>query len=167
MRTLFRISAVFIIVACLAAAPFGQALANGSDTLTLTVYPRLSHEKLLGVVIPWGSPETLTLENYRITDMRGNPRDHVLLETSAGVTRLPFDNVRRIDFVSYARLYKMNTRMNSIRYHVRANVFLTDGTRIENAVLNAHWGLVEGHTELGDFYLDNPLTVSSLTFNRH
>ncbi len=166
MRTLFRITAVLVVGACLATAPLGQALATNSDSLTLTIYPRVAYEKVMGVVIPWGAPETVTLGDYRITDMRGNPRDYVVLETSAGVTRLPFDNVRRIDFISYARVYKNNARMRSVRYHVRTNIYLMDGTRIENAVINAHWGLVEGTTELGDFFLDNPLTVSSLTFNR-
>ena len=167
MRTLFRTVLVLLVGAALAASPLSQAFANTSDTLTLTIYPRVSHEKILGVVIPWGDPETVTVSNFKITDLRGIPRDHILLETASGVTRLPLDTVKRIDFVSYARLYKYNSRMASVRYHIRANIFLTDGSRIENAVVNAHWGLVEGDTELGEFYLADPLTVSSLTFNGH
>lgn len=168
MRALLRTGLVLLAIAALLGTPVAvQAETEAEDTLTLTMYPRVSHEKILGLVIPWGTPETVTVSNYRIADLRGDGRDHILLETGSGLTRLSFDDVRRIEFVSYPRLHEMNERMQSATYTVRANVHLADGTRIENAILNAHWGTVEGDTELGPFFLSNPLTVASLTFDAH
>ena len=167
MRTLLRFSTVIAIaIGLLASWGAGPAVA-GEDTITLKLYPRTAHEKVWGVVVPWGEPETLTVREYRIFDTRGDSRDHILLETGAGVTRLLFDNIRRIDFMSYPRIYHFNKRMASVRYVVRATIFLTDGSRIENAIVNAYWGHVEGDTELGRFYLEDPLSVASITFNSH
>lgn len=168
MRALLRTSIAVLTLVALVGVPFaGQAETQTEDTLTMTIYPKVSHEKFLGLVIPWGTPETVTVHNYRIADLRGDTRDHVLLETAAGVTRLSFDDIRQIDFVSYPRLHEYNTRMQSVTYTVRANVQLVDGSRIENAILNAHWGTVAGDTQLGEFFLNDPLTVASLTFNAH
>lgn len=168
MRIVFRTILALTLVACmLTLVQAGPAQAQLDDSLTLTIYPRVAHEKVWGVVVPMGAPETVRVFNYRIFDLRGDGRDYLLLETASGQTRLLFDRVRRIDFVSYPRQYSNNTRMESTRYVVRCNIFLTDGTRIENAVVNAHWGLVEGETELGDFYLRDPFTVTSMTFDAH
>ena len=166
MRSLLRTVCAVLAVAALIFAPW-SVQAETEDTLTLTFYPRVSHEQILGLVIPWGAPETVTVTNYRIADMRGGARGYIKLETASGITRLNFDDVRRIDFVSYPRLHEFGKRMESVIYTVRSNVQLTDGSRIENAILNAHWGTVEGDTELGRFFLSDPMTVASLSFNGH
>ena len=169
MPTLLRRGAA-LFVALTLVSPVFPAVAgaeSGEDTLTLTFYPRAAREKFWGVVVPWGQPETVTVKNYRIADVRGNNRNHILLETSSGTTRLLFDEIRRIDFVSYSRVYFYNSRVESLRFVVRANIFLTDGSRIENGVVNAFWGQVDGDTELGEFFLNDPMTVSSITWNGH
>jgi len=167
MRTKLHALLALVAAVSLIMTPMAEmATAAPSDTVTLELCTTLKYGQITGNVYRRGDVVTVDVANYKIFDLRGAPRTDIVIKTASGVQRIKWSRIQSMEMTSHAKLYDYNSRLASATYTVHANVYLTDGSVLKDAVINAHWGVVEGDTDLGKFFMGDPLTVASITFNR-
>ena len=160
MKALKISLATVIALAMLAVAASVAAADDG--TITITIDRKVMLRGLLHPGIT-SDAETITVHDYVIRNYSGKPIEVFLVRTASGLTRIPVETVKEIQ-MSY-RVKRRTDDIPRIERVVEADMYFTDGT-MEHVVMNADFGTIEGTTELGDFFLDDPTTVRRLVFNR-
>jgi OOP family OmpA-OmpF porin len=161
MRSLKLVSALLLGVALIAASAPVAGADEGS--ITITIDRRVMPRALLNPGLFFTRGETVTVENYVIRNYLGKPIEGFIVQTASGRTTIPIDTVQGIDVDR--RVERRTEDIPDIERTVKANILYTDGTQ-EQVLMNADFGTIEGTTELGEFFLDDPLTVRKLVFNR-
>jgi outer membrane protein OmpA-like peptidoglycan-associated protein len=158
----FKIALAVLLV--LMFASIFASNANAEDgSITITIDRKVMPQSLLHPGRFMTGDETITVYDYVIRDYRGAPIEGFIIQTASGQTKVPIDTVKEIHTKGW-----IHRRTGDIKYVenvVSAEIYYTDGTR-EEVVMNADFGTIEGTTDLGDFFLDNPHSVKVLVFNR-
>ena len=161
MRGLKLVSTLLLGVVLVAASASVARADDGSITITIDrrVMPRvIFHPGLL-----FTKAETVTVKDYVIRNYLGKPIGGFVIQTASGRTTIPIDAVQEIRMNEWVS--RRTEDIPGIERVVEADILYTDGTR-ERVLMNADFGTIEGATELGEFFLGDPLTVRSLVFNR-
>ncbi len=160
-----KTASVFLVALTLIAIfiPDVMAQMGNAESITVTIdrktYPNIIFHPRL-----WKSqPETVTLHDFVIRDYYGIPIDAFIVQTASGRTEIPIEQVAQICTKGWiTRASKDIDLADSV---IKADIVLTDGTQMES-LMNLDFGTIEGKSELGDFYLNDPHTVRQLVFNR-
>ncbi len=139
------------------------AVAEEEDSITITIDRKVMPQSLLHPERFKTDAETFTVYDYVIRDYSGNPIDGFIVQTASGQTTIPIDTVKQIRTEGW--IHRETDDIAYVENVVRAYFLFTDGTQ-EQYLMNADFGTIEGETDLGEFFLGNPHSVKSLTFNR-
>ncbi len=140
-----------------------MAKQGNADSITLSIDRTPMGQTIFHPGRHHTAPATVTVRDFMIRDYTGLPIEGFVMKTCSGRTMIPLETVMEI------RLSRWSSRRTDdiflIENVVEVEIDLTDGTtRI--GLMNADFGTVEGQTELGDFFLGDPLYVRHLLFNR-
>ena len=108
-------------------------------------------------------PATVTVRGFMIRDYTGLPIEDFVMKTCSGRTMIPIETVMEIRLSRWS--FRRTNDIYLIENVVEVEIDLTDGTT-RTGLMNADFGTIEGKTELGDFFLGDPLYVRHLVFNR-
>jgi hypothetical protein len=103
------------------------------------------------------------VEDYVIRDYLGKPIKGFMIQAGPGLEKIPVETVEAISINNWVR--RRTDDIPHIENVVKADMLMTDGSEM-HVLMNADFGTIEGRTELGDFFLKDPLTVRHLVFNR-
>lgn len=160
---IFKLVSATLIAVMLFMAVGPDAMAE-DDSITITIDRRTMPQSVFHAGRFFrGGPKTLTVYDYAIRDYLGKLTEGFTIQKSAGQLMIPIDTVKEININNW-----YSRRTDDIEYVenvARAEIILVDGSRIE-ALMNADFGTIEGKTDLGDFFLNDPHTVRRLVFNR-
>lgn len=157
-----RILSAFLLALMITSTFVSAAVAEG-DSITITIDRKVMPQSLLHPARFKTSAETLTVYDYVIRDYTGDPIDGFIVQTASGQTKIPIDTVKQIRTEGW--IHRETDDIDYVENVVEAYFLFTDGTQ-EQYLMNADFGTIEGTTDLGDFFLGNPHSVKSLTFNR-
>jgi outer membrane protein OmpA-like peptidoglycan-associated protein len=133
------------------------------DSVTLTLDRKTMPQSLLHPGRFFTKQEVVTVYDYVIRDYLGEPIEGFTIQTASGLTKVPIDTVEEIRFKNWIK--RRTDDIYLIERVVEADMFFTDGSQMR-VLTNADFGTIEGRTELGDFFLGDPLAVRHLVFNR-
>jgi outer membrane protein OmpA-like peptidoglycan-associated protein len=149
---------VFALVAGLAPCVWA-----GDDSITLTLDRKTMPQSLLHPGRFFTKQEIVTVYDYVIRNYLGQPIEGFTIQTASGLTKVPIDTVEEIRFKNWVK--RRTDDIYLIERVVEADMFFTDGSQMR-VLTNADFGTIEGRTELGHFFLGDPLAVRQLVFNR-
>ncbi len=161
MRSHKLISALLLGLAL--AAAFASGSSAEEESITITIDRKTMPQSLLHPGRFFTKQETVTVYDYVIRNYLGKPIEDFIVQTAAGMTKIPVDTVTEIRFRNWIKT--RTSDIPNIERVVEAEMFFTDGTMMQ-VLMNADFGTIEGRTELGDFFLKDPATVRHLVFNR-
>jgi outer membrane protein OmpA-like peptidoglycan-associated protein len=153
--------AILLGIALMAA--FSPAAKADVGSITITISRSVMPQSLLHPGRFFQEPETVTVEDYVIRNYLGEPIKDFLIQAGPGVERIPIETVKAININNWVR--RRTDDIAHIEHVVEADMLMTDGSMM-NVQMNGDFGTIEGRTELGDFFLEDPLTVRHLVFNR-
>jgi outer membrane protein OmpA-like peptidoglycan-associated protein len=161
----FRTVSALLFALVIVAVPIVSAGTDcgEGDSITITINRRTMPQSLLHPGRFFTKSETLTVSDFVIRDYSGVPIDSFIIQTSSGRTEVPVHLIKEIRQTGW-----IHRRTEDIRYVenvVETEMLLTDGTAM-SGLMNADFGTIEGKTELGEFFLNDPHTVRHLVFNR-
>jgi len=161
MRGLKFATAILLGIALIAAvAPVARADA---ESITITISRTVMPQSLLHPGRFFQDPETLTVEDYVIRNYLGRPIEDFMIQAASGLEKVPVETVKEISFNN--RIRRRTDDLPRVERVVEADMVMTDGSTM-HVLMNADFGTIEGRTELGDFFLEDPTTVRHLVFNR-
>lgn len=160
-----KLTLAVLLVAVLAATlPSGvQAEQGGAKSVTLTLDRAVMPAALFHAAWRATKPATVTVYDFVIRDFSGAPIDGFAVQKSSGRVEIPIETVKEIRQTGW--ISKHTEDIPRISYVVPVVITLTDGREVKT-LMNADFGTVEGITEHGWFFLNDPQTVTSLVFNR-
>lgn len=161
MRSL-KLAAALVLGVLLVTA-FASSAKADEGSITITIDRRVMPRALLHPGLFFTKAETLTVTDYVIRNYLGKPIEGFTVQTASGRTMIPIDTVQGIRLNEWVE--RRTDDIPGIEHTVNANILYTDGTE-EQVLMNADFGTIEGTTELGEFFLKDPLTVRRLVFNR-
>jgi len=161
MRRL-KLAASLLIALALVAA-FAPVSSAEEESITITIDRKTMPQSLLHPGRFFTKQETVTVYDYVIRNYMGKPIEDFTIQTASGRTEIPVDTVAEIRFKNWVK--RRTDDIERIERVVEADMFFTDGSEM-NVLMNADFGTIEGSTELGDFFLKDPLAVRRLVFNR-
>ncbi len=152
-----------LVIAFALIAGLAPCVWAGEDSVTLTLDRKTMPQSLLHPGRFFTKQEVVTVYDYVIRDYRGEPIEGFTIQTASGLTKVPIDTVEEIRFKNWIK--RRTDDIYLIERVVEADMFFTDGSQMR-VLTNADFGTIEGRTELGDFFLGDPLAVRHLVFNR-
>lgn len=161
LRFLFVALLVPAIVAFL--SPLAAAGQREAESITITIDRGDLPESIFHPGRFFQKAETVTVHDFVIRNYYGDPIEDFVIQTASGRTEIPIYAVEEIRLNNW--IQKRSDNIAHIQNTVEADIFLTDGSKM-NVIMNADWGKIEGKTDLGEFFLDNPYTVRRIVFNR-
>jgi outer membrane protein OmpA-like peptidoglycan-associated protein len=161
MRSLKFASAILLGIALIAAfAPVARADAG---SVTITIDRAVMPQSIFHPGRFFQKSETVTVEDYAIRNYLGKPIEDFMIQAASGLEKVPVEAVEAIRFHNW--VHRRTDDLPHIEHVVEADMLMTDGSEM-HVLMNADFGTIEGRTELGDFFLKDPLTVRHLVFNR-
>ncbi|RJP19805.1 MAG: hypothetical protein C4520_12005 [Candidatus Abyssobacteria bacterium SURF_5] len=136
---------------------------GNARTITLTLDRAVMPAALYHPGTLCTGPMVVTVHDFVIRNHFGLPIDSFIVQKASARVEIPIETVQEIRQTGW--ISKKTEDIPRIMYVVPAVITLTDGREIET-IINADFGTIEGMTERGPFFLDDPHTITRLVFNR-
>ena len=142
-------------------APCASADQEGKS-ITITIDRKTMPQSIFQLGRFYTVSEKVTLTDYEIRDYAGAPIDGLIIQTCSGQTKIPICTVKEIRLSRW--FHRRTDDIFLVEDVVEADITLTDGT-MRSVLMNANFGTIAGQSDLGSFFLGDPLTVRHLVFN--
>ena len=160
-KTILMLALALLVAATV--CPDARGEQGGAETITLTIDRAVMPVTLYHPGLLWTEPATVTVQDFVIRDYFGVPIDEFTIQKASARVKIPIESVKEIRQTDW--ICRNTGDIPRVAYIVPVVITLTDGSELET-LMNADFGAIEGMTETGPFYLQDPHTVTRLVFNR-
>jgi len=147
--------------------PYAAAEGEQADSITITIDRKVKPQSFFHIgrfFAPRDRREaTLMIYEPVIRDYDGIPIEDFTVQTASGRTKIPIDSVKAMRLNNWVE--RRRDDIPRVEWTVNANILFTNGNE-KQVIMAADFGTIEGKTDRGEFFLNDPHTVRYLEFHR-
>jgi len=150
------LAAVLLVAAMMAVVSSGALAEQGRATsITVTLDRAVMPVTLYHPGLMCGEPVVVTVNDFAIRNYFGVPIDGFLVQKASATVEIPIETVSEIRQTGW--ICRNTKDIEGIAYVVPVVITLTDGREVET-LMNADFGTIEGFTERGFLFVEDPHT---------